>query len=170
MAREQELIAPMSATTPTLMRDGDYCRDQQRLVDLEHENSCLKRAMSELMIEKLLLQSALEARYSPAAQPSGSEDALIALASGQRAPQRDDQHLKIDYADSQDHRNAGPRGPRESVLVAPQVLSKQLCAAYDALLSGPMPDEIMELVQQLEKEQRTSRQSFIGQFLSMRKS
>ena len=68
MRSELTLTALPPTTTAMLVHDCELSPDQQRrIMLLEYENGCLKQAMSELMMEKLLLKLALEARYQSAA-------------------------------------------------------------------------------------------------------
>jgi hypothetical protein len=131
-------------TTVTLLRNGESVSEQQRrIMVLEYENSCLKQAMSDLMMEKLILKVALEARYEPAQQ-----DSVLALTH--------DAARNL----SECARNAG-------VYVAPAIVGTQLRANYEELVNAPMPDSIAEFIRELEKGQRpgSTKQSLIGQFL-----
>ena len=109
-------LTPAEAKVTPLRNGGPVRDQQQRIMVLEYEISCLKQAMSDLMMEKLILKVALDARYEPAQQ--GSVLALTHEAA---------RNL------SQCARNAG-------VYVAPAIVGTQLRANYEELLNAPMPE------------------------------
>jgi hypothetical protein len=143
--RPELTVTALVPATATLLRNGEHPRDpNQRIMELEYENRHLKQAMSELMMEKLLLKVALEARYQNAPEDTGLVPSYVA------------------------GRNASLSAQNASIYVAPGVLGTHLRATYGEIMGAPLPDSIAEFIKKLEKGQRPSspRRSLIGHIVS----
>jgi hypothetical protein len=143
--RPELTVTALVPETATLLRNGEHPRDpNQRIKELEYENRHLKQAMSELMMEKLLLKVALEARYENAPEDTGLVPTYIA------------------------GRNASLSAQNASIYVAPGILGAHLRATYGEAMNAPLPDSIAEFIKQLEKGRRpsASKRSLFGQILS----
>lgn len=81
--------------------------------------------------------------------PYGSQEPKRAAADGGGSVQ-----VTQSSGDNADEQTAGSaQRPRGSQTVLPDILGKQLRAAYGELLSTPVPDRINDLIKQLQRQE-----------------
>jgi hypothetical protein len=121
----------------SMVDSGETLRSRDiRLQQLEYENACLKQAMHDLMMEKLLLKCALESRC-------------------QQAPEQ-----IVDRLCNEAARDASQRAREASAFVKPGKIGSQLRSAFADIANEPVPDAIAELIRRIERQRtRTSRLS-----------
>jgi hypothetical protein len=125
-----------AVTTLTLVHD-EPCRLHSRgphddqgdlLTQLAYENACLKQAVQELMMEKLLLKVSCETKYKPG--PSDLVEMLSHEAAG----------------------DALQRARDASAFVRPGVVGFHLRSVFGEVAKLPMRQETAELVRRLDQQ------------------